>query len=132
MYLQSAPHSIQNASDSIVRRNAAQMLRDSHKLLVSADRKNGYFAQVEIADIPRNSTEIRVLVAKPAICLEADRGDVQKEVLAAGIRGFWLGFIRHFAVQTEVDSETEHASAGSELHEHIVLVKEISGVEWEG
>lgn len=132
MYLQSAPHSVQNASDRVVRRNAAQMLRDSHKLLVSTGRKNGYFAQVKIADIPRNSTEIRVLVAKPAICFEPDRRDVQKKILAAGIGGFWLGFVRYFAVQTEVDSEAEHASTGSELNEHVVLVEEISGVEWEG
>lgn len=74
------------------------MLRDSHKLLVSIDRKNGYFAQVEIANIPRNSTEIRFFVAKPAICFEADRRNVQEQILAAGICGFWLGFIRHFAV----------------------------------
>ena len=108
------------------------MLRYAYKLLVPIDRKNGYFAQINVSNIASNATKIRFLVTKPAICFEPNWRDVQQQIFAAGIGGFGLGFIDHFAVQTEVDSEAEHASTGSELNEHIVLVEEISDVEWEG
>lgn len=105
------------------------MLRYAYKLLVPVDRKNGYFAQINVSNIASNATKIRFLVTKPAICFEPNWRDVQQQIFAAGIGGFWLGFIDHFAVQTEVNSKAKHASAGSKLNKYNVFIEKISGVD---
>ena len=129
MYLQSALHAVQNAPNGVVGRHAAQMLRDAHEPLVPARSEEGDFAQIEVPNVARHAAEVRLFVPKPAVRFEPHRGNVQQQVFAAGRRRFRLGFVEHFAVQTEVDSEAEHAAPRAKLDEDEVFVDEMSLVE---
>ena len=103
------------------------MFRDAHDVTVRLGTENGHLAQVDVADVPRHALEVALLVAEPAVGLEANGTHVDEKVLPA--RGGRVGGIGgETAVETEIDAQTQHPSAGTKLDVDGSLGKETSGM----